>query len=280
MTDPAKSASQISCVRECPRRLWFKYVGKLDEPESPGSSKTLSLAKGKELHAALEAWLGFGAKFDTTSEMVLRARPGLVFLPAVGTPGMQLEYEVELNLMGHAFKQYLDMWVPDASAMPHLDWLLPPYTPCVLDHKSTKNPKKKWEGKKPGLSTREDFLSDPQFLLYSVSALRLEPRASHVMGRWIYYATEGSPYAEKRDVLASREEIAGGVRDHVLPWAEGITAIRKKTSHLDVPPRITFCHKYRSNSPDPAKRAASPGCGYQSECTDVTDRDRMMAAIE
>ena len=284
MTAPL-SASQVNLVRECPRRYWFRYASakdlRVEEPTPPGSGKAKALAAGIAIHAVVEKWLAQSEDLDLTSEYGLRARPALAFLPH--REACQSELEVDVSAFGVRLKQYMDLWAPDAHDVPHLGALetaIPPGTPAVLDLKTTKNPKRKYRGKKPGLSTPEDFLSDPQALTYALAAFKLVPAATHVFLRWVYVATAGAPYAEPRDALVSKLEVAEGLRDHVLPWVGVIPTIRRKTSHLQLPARASMCEKYKSNSPDPAKRAAAPGCGYMSLCTDVTARDRAFAALD
>jgi hypothetical protein len=157
----------------------------------------------------------------------------------------------------------------------------------VVDHKSTKNPKKKWRDRATGkdtptgLSTHEDFAKDEQALLYAAIALVLHPKDDYVLLAWIYYATEGAPHAEPRYALLSRKEVLTQFAAVVHRWSVPLIQLRRaKPDPLTVPPNTSNCWKYKSTSKDPKKREAAPGCWLQDRCTDVSDMDKTFGRLE
>lgn len=280
------SPSQITTVvKGCPRQWGFKYLDNILEPEIEGSGKDRAIKFGLALHKVLEDWMLIGKDFDLNDEIALRAHAGLQLLPLKGTA--QPEREMSLNFSGVVIpKMIVDLWVPDATNLPCVDsddqGVLPAHTPAIVDYKTTKHPRRKFNGKLPGLSERADFLSDPQALCYATAALVEYPKATHVFLRWIYFASEGAPKADARDCLVSKRDVAAGLARYVLPWGRELVQLRKspRPAGISLPPNAAACHKFKSRSPDPEKRRLAPGCGYQSLCKDVSDRDRTLAQLK
>lgn len=281
------SASQIALARPgkgCPRRWYFRYVAKIRPPE--GNQEALDT--GTRLHSIAEDYLSHGKQPDPTDELQLRFMAGLRFLPppGSGTP----EQEIHARISGVDYICILD-WLGEAKQIPapavgdpggsEVRAAQHAGIPAVLDHKTTKNPKKKYDGKKTGLSTKEDFLDDPQACLEATIALIRNPTAPAVLLVWVYYATEGHPYAEARYAIVTRKEVVSSFARGVHRWGTTLVQLgRSKRDPLTVAPWVSHCEQFKSRSSDPTKRAAAPGCPYQDRCIDVTAEDKDFAALK
>lgn len=265
----AVSATQIERGSGCFRSLGWRYIAGVKEPD------TRENTFGTELHGVAEDYLNKGKKPDLETKAGRRFFPALRFLPPPGVGGVEDEYD--LTISGVAYGVKID-WIGPAVLVPDcppecMSW------PAVIDHKTSKNPKEY------GLKEREDFLANPQAVLYMAAALVKNPTAGGVYARWIYYASPdgGNPDANARSHAFTREEITEAFKWHVHAWGVEIVKIRSKPRHpLAIVPNPAWCHHFKTRSPKkkPGDPGYNPGCYYQPLCTDVTDEDKDFAQLE
>ncbi len=286
--NPNVSPSRLKRFRtECMRIEAFHLQGiKQEDDTDPNSPRNF----GKRLHTVSEDYLNAGKQPDARDEAGLRFMPGLRFLPPPGSGGVEADYRAKISRM--RYQTVIDFHgrardLPNPLESPVLAKAHRLNCAAVVDHKSTKNPKKKWTDRitkkstPTGLSTHEDFANDEQALLYAAIALVLHPKDDYVLLCWLYYATEGAPYAEPRYALLSRAEVLERFAAVVHRWAVPLIQLRKvKPDPLSVPPNVSNCWKYKSTSKDPQKRAKAPGCWLQDRCTDVSDMDKTFGRLD
>ena len=220
------SASQISTWRECPRKWAFSRI----EPRKQHASA----ARGERVHAHLEAWLRDGAVPPPTLEGRI-AREGLHLLPSVGT--CEVEHVMEFP---HDTVTYVG----------RIDALYDtPLAVCVLDHKTTK-------AIDLYAMSSEELAHDAQWVIYAYYGLTRAPTLEYVMGRWVYYQTEGVFRAEQRSILEDRASIVSKFTDLHTKYSLPIIQAR------GIPPlQVTA-------TPGEACSAYG-GCPYRGKCPDV-----------
>jgi hypothetical protein len=286
--NPTVSPSRLKKFRtECMRIEAFHLQGiKQEDDPDPNSPRNF----GTRLHAVSEDYLNAGKRPDPRDEAGLRFIPGLRFLPPPGSGGVEADYRAKISKI--RYQTVIDYHgrardLPNPLESTILAKAHKLNCAAVVDHKSTKNPKKKWRDRATGkdtptgLSTHEDFAKDEQALLYAAIALVLHPKDDYVLLAWIYYATEGAPHAEPRYALLSRKEVLTQFAAVVHRWSVPLIQLRRaKPDPLTVPPNTSNCWKYKSTSKDPKKREAAPGCWLQDRCTDVSDMDKTFGRLE
>jgi hypothetical protein len=290
------SASQTKACQECPRIWGADKLGGLKEPERTHDGIDPREA-GKHLHAIGEKYLDGGIRPDPADDMGLRFMQGLPHLPPPGSGGVEGDFLAKIG--GLSFQMYIDVIcpvalvpppiaakkeTPDALARRQVDYAtaLDGGWMAVLDHKSTKDAKKKdRSGKRYGLSTKADFLADPQAMLYAAVALIRDPSLGGVYLRWVYYSTQGAPYAEARDCAVTRDEVLSAYNRVVQRWAVPMAQIRAKgkgQNWLDLPANPARCNKYKGGMRKDGTMG-NPPCFLSSHCQDVTETDKALALL-
>lgn len=142
MSVPKISASQISTYLECPAKVAFDKINRIERQESP------SAALGTATHAEVEAYFRDGTTPTSPLAMAL-----LQNLPA------RIESDLEVE------KSFNFLWASvGAQVNGYIDLLwLRPWAPEVHDHKTTSSIVKY-------AKTPEDLATDPQAVFYSLHA--------------------------------------------------------------------------------------------------------------
>lgn len=205
------SSSQLETA-ECPRAWGYRYLSGLRTREyswleslsGEGTKKDRSLAFGKALHSAAEAYYQTG-NFDQTSAPGRALLAGLHLLPHP-TQCQTIEIELPIDLGTEpAFIGYKDL-VTQVNG----EWYL-------FDYKSTKS----FDYQK-GLDDRTVRMGSRSFEIhglrndlagasYAVDVMR-KKSLTNLRGRWVYFKSEGRPEAKATDVswqLSRAEEILG-----------------------------------------------------------------------
>lgn len=249
---PLVSASQVTLYRECPRKWAWKYVAKIEPPQSPAA------ALGDEIDSEqLQPYLTEGRSFDFTRESGYIAAAGLAYLPPPMHPGLEVQKHFVLpaatarNPDGSArfgYQGYLDLWLPSGGA-PDLP-AAPPglVVPVVQDFKSTGD--LRWAKKENALAV------DVQANLYATWAM-YETGARVVDLVWLYFQTRGAKKV-KRTHLRVHADHVGEQFVTIDRTAVEMFDVRRsvtdpESAPLALPPNVEMCEQYG-------------GCPYRSRC--------------
>lgn len=197
------SASQLNNAIDCWRKWGFISLEKRPTQQHD------SAALGSDTHKQLETYLN-GGQLDYSRPSGYIAASGLHHLPAPKTVGMQLESKFKFQAPSLVwYTGYRDVFIPAEHREVG--------RPLVIDHKTTS-----------GLGwakTEEDLKTDPQALIYSMSA-----PADAVDLRWVYYQTRGARKSLPVETTLKRE--------HVVKEFE-------KLEHLTAKPMVAIVDLYR-----------------------------------
>lgn len=234
---PLTSATQVQLFRDCQRKWAFRYLRKLSTPQHP------SAALGTEVDdTQLQPLLRDGRPLDLTRDSGYIALSGLEYLPSGAGHEVQKHFVLPSPASGgaFAFQGYIDLWLPDASAMPGLA----PGAPCVCDFKTTSD--LKWAKSEKALET------DVQGQLYATAAL-VETKAPYVNLAWVYFQTRGPRRARRVHLRV--------YPDHALEQFKAIEATALEmwaARQADADPL--------SLTPTPEMCWAYGGCPYRDKC--------------
>lgn len=229
------SASAISLFKRCQRRALFKYNEQVHVPEQ----ETEALRIGKEGHAILEAYHQDGTA-PPNSPLGELCRKGLAHLPPPRTG--QAEGKFEIIIGGVPYLGYVDLSLDDHTAIPgtvHEGRR----AVAVVDYKFSKSPEKY------GIVSPEDFLNDPQALLYAAHAM-VQQQVDLCYLRWVKFKTQGQPKAYPVSRLVTRKEVSEAFRRVVHPYAQELVQLRlDKRDPNTVAPNRDACHDHFTPCP-------------------------------
>ena len=249
---PLVSASQVTLYRECSRKWAWKYIAKIEPPQSAAA------ALGDEIDSEqLQPYLTEGRSFDFTRESGYIAAAGLAYLPAPKHPGLEVQKHFVLpaatarNPDGSArfgYQGYLDLWLPSGGAPD-----LPPapaslVVPVVQDFKSTGD--LRWAKKESALAV------DVQANLYATWAM-YETGARVVDLVWLYFQTRGVKKVKRTHLRVHADQVEeqfvaiDRTAVEMLDVRDSITD--PESAPLALPPNVEMCEQYG-------------GCPYRSRC--------------
>lgn len=265
MTRDAHSASSIELGTRCARAWAYRYLDGLKPPEvpwaeiaagAPCTSRQRSLAFGKALHAAIEAYYR-GREPDWSSEPGRAAALGLGYLPdptrcgvveverpigwsrGVPCPPTATPTDASIEIAGVRWRGARDLLLaPDAGERAHVR--LPvappgaaPLVPVVLvDHKSSTDVTR-WA------RTPADLATDLQASVYALDVIRVHGGHA-VQCRWLYYPRRGPRVALPVDFVVARESAAAVVAA-AADTARRLDAIESSDTAT---PNPSACHDY------------------------------------
>lgn len=234
---PTLSASQVDTWMLCQRKWAWSYIEKLKK-------SNLFATQGTEIHQVLADWLEKGKSIDTNSAIGKIVLPGLKYLPAPGTPGLEIEKGFSLETEVAKYRGFKDMqWFDNVLNVP-----------IVGDHKSTTD--FKWA------KTEEDLRDNTQANLYAYDAL-CRYDAKEVELRWVYYRTRGAPGSQLVKLRVHAPEVLEQMEKIDEVGAEIATAYAQLTKATDAPANPRACEAFG-------------GCVYLQECN-LSSQERMRA---
>ena len=245
MTYPV-SPSSIDAF-ECERKGAGQYIAKWPREQNA------SAALGSELHGIAEPYLIKGTQPDEFTKAGNLFVRGLPYLPPPGSGDVEGKRHIELDGVPYVLViDYRGRKVPGFGGKR-----------VVLDHKTSKNPKKY------GLWGKPAFLQNPQSVLYSTYDI-IQADDDEANLRWLYYRTSGSPKAEPSDCTLTRTELEDVFEDVVGSKAKRILHLRTVvTDPNELDPNTDVCDKYG-------------GCPYHpragGQCT-VTKTQQIRGAV-
>jgi hypothetical protein len=253
------SATAIERARGCLRKAAFHDVAGIR------LKSKYSAITGTRVHAVQEAWLRsfVPPAGDPYGALVIA---GLPYLPHPGSGYVEQHFETTID--GIPFHGVIDLLCPVGTipqAPPEFS-AMDPMAPCVLDAKTSKNPRAY------GIWSKEERLDDAQTLIYD------EILECDVANRWLYYpktqavlqlelqayladggtdplviekgqrGINNSPRTcrpKPSDCVLTRREIRGGIERIVLPMAETLIRMRERAPNpLDVEPNTDHCDAF------------------------------------
>jgi hypothetical protein len=263
------SASQITTYRdECKRKWAWRSVAKVEQQELHPAA-----ALGIEVDdEQLQPYLTSAKTFDYTRDSGYIAASALAFLPEPQLPGLEVQRHFVMpsptwidgpngrEHIGFGYQGYIDLWVPDSTAMPGLldeerDEVEGPVLPMpvVSDFKTTSN--LRWQKSKATLST------DVQAMLYAMHALFVT-RAPSVDLAWIYMQTKQARKARRTYLRVNAA--------HVAEQFQGInkiaTEMLKVRRHLEVLHKDDIMKAPLDLEPNPLSCDSYNGCPYRAHC--------------
>jgi hypothetical protein len=200
-TTPLVSASQITLFLECPRKWAWRYLVKIDTPQSAAA------ALGDEVdQQQLQPYLTEGRPFDYTKESGYIAASGLEYLPKPGTPGLEVQkyFSMPSATARNAdcsarfgYQGFLDLWLPKGGA-PLIEPVIKDRYPVVGDFKTTKD--LRWA------KTGAQLAKDVQAQLYATWAM-YETGARVVDLVWIYFQTKGTRRSKRTHLRVTADHV-------------------------------------------------------------------------
>lgn len=254
---PTFSASKIETFLSCQRKWAWQYIAK--EPRVQHASAAL----GSRTHTQLEHWLRDGrplqyAKEDgTPDESAHIAQPGIEYLPAPRTPGIEIEDKFLFSSprTGYLYTGFIDwrlpLWTP-----PKTNW---EPLPTVGDHKTTSG--LKWA------KSAKDLETDVQANLYAYHTMA-HYKAPRVRLQWTYLQTKGPRRAlPVFKELDSPHVVAmfGAIEEVASDIATTLIRVTHRSQILELPPTIATCEAYG-------------GCPFQGQCN-LSPRERLKAVM-
>lgn len=251
MQHSATGLERVLCERYYAWWNWGKDLGVEREPKSN------SLTLGIELHDISEKYLKFGTQPDRLTQAGSMFLSGLPFLPPPKTGGVEGEFVLTVD--GHAYGGKLDY-------MGMLYDNFAPIGPGLLDHKTSKSPKRYMlQGKRnqgEGYHETKGFLDNIQAVIYAAQYL-VRQNVDSVRLRWLYYKSVGAPMAIPSDIVVTREEIEEAFGRLVHPLAEKSAALSAVKAHpLTLAANPDRCHIYGRD------------CHYKPQCA-LTLKDHL-----
>lgn len=234
---PVLSASQVDTWVLCQRKWAWSYIEKLKK-------SNVFATQGTEIHQVLADWLEKGKLIDVNSAIGKIVMPGMKYLPAPGTPGLEIEKGFALETEVAKYRGFKDMEWFDKSLN----------LPVIGDHKTTTD--FKWA------KTEDDLRENTQANIYAYDALR-KYNAKEVELRWVYYRTRGAPGSQ----LVKLRVVESDVFEQMAKIDEIGSEIAYAYKHLakatDAPPNPTACEAFG-------------GCVYLDNCN-LSAQERMRA---
>jgi hypothetical protein len=225
------SASAVTLASRCLRRAAFKY-GSDVEPAPEPESEAITL--GKEGHAILEAYQVNGTS-PPQGPLGDLCRRGLRWLPHPRQANAEGMFTATIS--GVPYLGYIDLESPESNIFPGItpgDGSIP----AVVDYKFSKDPERF------GVTTPEDFLKDPQALLYAAYSF-VKYGTSRVFMRWLKFRTVGAPKVFAVDAILTRQAVNKAFGKVVHPYARTLVRIRgKNTDPNGWPPNYDACHDF------------------------------------
>jgi len=224
------SASAVTLASRCLRRAAFKYgsdVVPAPEPESE------AITLGKEGHSILEAYQveGRSPPPGTLGDL---CRLGLRWLPHPKQANAEGLFNVTIS--GVPYLGYIDLEAPESNIFPGITDQ--GSIPAVVDYKFSKDPERY------GITAPEDFLKDPQALLYAAYSF-VKYGTSRVFMRWLKFRTQGAPKVFAVDAVLTRQAVTKAFGQVVHPRAKTLVAIREKnTDPNEWTPNYEACHDF------------------------------------
>lgn len=228
---------------------------KIETPQHPAA------ALGTEVDdTQLQPYLRDGRPIDFSRDSGYIAAAGLAFLPQPKAPGLQVQKHFVMpsptwrdgQHVGFGFQGYIDLWLPDSSAVPDM----PGGAPFVGDFKTTGD--LKWA--KSETTLREDV----QAMLYATHAL-YETKSKEVDLAWIYFQTKGPRKAKRTKLRVAADHVCeqfGKINETAVEMLE----VRKANPHpSELPPEPDMCEAYG-------------GCPYRARCN--LSPAQIVAALE
>jgi hypothetical protein len=165
------SVSQVETFRLCPRKWAWQKIDKLEAPSNA------SAALGQRVHDVAERYFKNGEPLNMSTREAQILMPGLAFLPAPMTPGLDVEQWFTIVIGPALFRGLKDLQMLKGwkSARP---WL--------SDHKTTTS--LQWS------KTPEDLLVDIQAGVYSCDVYTKTGERELDL-QWTYMRTSGAPFA-------------------------------------------------------------------------------------
>ncbi len=187
------SATQINSWRDC-QRLWgWKYIARLQTPQSPAALLGDEVDSGQ-----LQPYLRDGRPFDFTKDSGYIAASILAYLPPSQHPGLEVQRKFVMaspsfETTPFGYQGFVDLWLPKGG-MPGID-----DGPVVSDFKTTSD--FKWA------KTEKTLATDVQANLYAMNAL-LETGERKVNLVWLYMRTRGARAAKRVHLRVDADHVA------------------------------------------------------------------------
>ncbi len=224
------SATQIDTYQGCPRKWAFRYIS--DVPKPPQGE---SAALGSELHTISEDYLSYGKKPDRLTKAGEMFIEGLRYLPSPGVGGVEGEYVLTVAGISYVLKvDYRGPLPASAEFMGKRE----PVDRVVLDHKSSKSPKRY------GIWNAAGFLAVPQPVIYAAADI-VQSGDKEARLRWLYYQSKGAPWAKPSDAILCKSQVSDAFGAIVHPTAEKLVQLYKtRPDPLTVEPNPSHCDAY------------------------------------
>lgn len=223
------SASQIKTAK-CLRKWAFEYILGLRSPGGPAAEF------GTRVHKIAEDFATKGAMPDRLTQ---EGNLFMAGLPFMGPPKSGVaEGAIDMVIDGVRYRGFIDL----------RGYQIPDYDPArrvVRDYKTSSNPKGvSPEGEPYGLWGRENFLKDPQAVIYGTyDVIEADDTESHL--DWLYFWTRGKPRVEASRAVLTRAELEDAFEPVVHTKAKELVRLRiAAPDPNDLDPNTTVCNNF------------------------------------